>query len=94
LSRPADGRILSGNQALEAGFIDGLGTFETAVAKAKELGKIKKARVVHYRLPFTLGNLLRYLGKSDNARIQIQLSPEPLKLESGKLYFLPAYMFQ
>ena len=37
----ADGRIFSGEQALELGFVDGLGGFEDAVALAGELGGIE-----------------------------------------------------
>ena len=91
----ADGRILSGKQAREGGFIDDLGGFDEAIEKAMELGKVRKARVVTYRPRFSLRQLFRIFGKSDQARIQIQLStPVTPKLEAGKLYYLPAYMFQ
>jgi len=90
----ADGRILSGKQALDAGFVDGLGYFEDAIDKAKELAKIKKARVVRYVVPFSLRNLLRLVGKNDQTKIQVELTPHQFKLESGKMYFLPGYMFQ
>ena len=90
----ADGRILSGKQALDAGFVDGLGYFDDAIDKAKELGKIKKARVVRYVAPFSLRNLLRFVGKNDRTKIQIELTPNQFKLQTGKLYFLPGYMFQ
>jgi protease-4 len=89
----ADGRILSGKQALDAGFVDGLGYFDDAVDKAEELASIKKARVIRYVQPFNLRNLLRFMGKNDNAKIQIQLTPDVFKLQAGHMYFLPAYMF-
>jgi protease-4 len=90
----ADGRILSGKQALEAGFVDGVGYFEDAIDKAEDLAKIKKARVIRYAQPFSIRNLLRLWGKNDRAKIQIQLTPNQFKVQSGKLYFLPSYMFQ
>ncbi|MGD0017437.1 MAG: signal peptide peptidase SppA [Verrucomicrobiia bacterium] len=90
----ADGRIMSGKQALAAGFVDGIGYFEDAVEKAKELAKIKKARAVRYVTPFSWRNVFRLLGQNDHAKIQLELTPNQLKLQSGKLYFLPAYMFQ
>ncbi len=90
----ADGRILSGKQALDAGFVDGLGYFDDAIDKAKELGKMKKARVVRYVAPFSLRNLLRFFGKNDRTKIQIELTPNQFNLQTGKLYFLPGYMFQ
>ena len=90
----ADGRILSGKQAKEAGFVDGLGYFDDAVDKAQELAGIKEAKVIRYVAPFSLRNVLRLLGKNDRTKIELQLAPATFKLESGKLYFLPAYMFQ
>ena len=90
----ADGRILSGKQALDAGFVDGLGYFDDAVDKAKELASIKKAKVIRYVAPFSLRTLFRYVGKNDRTKIQIELTPNQFKLQAGRLYFLPAYMFQ
>jgi protease IV len=90
----ADGRILSGKQALAAGFVDGVGYFEDAIDRAEDLAKIKKARVIRYAEPFSIRNLLRLWGKNDRAKIQIQLTPNQFKVQSGKLYFLPSYMFQ
>jgi protease IV len=89
----ADGRILSGKQALDAGFVDGLGYFDDAVDKAMELASIKKARVIRYMAPFSLRNLFRYMGKNDT-KIQVELTPNQFKLQAGRMYFLPAYMFQ
>lgn len=43
----ADGRILSGTQALHAGLIDGLGTKEEAIQKAAALGGIAGEPAVH-----------------------------------------------
>src|SRR5215212_10746010 len=44
----ADGRILSGKDALDAHLIDGLGQIEDAFAKAKEMGHATGATVVRY----------------------------------------------
>jgi len=90
----ADGRILSGTQALKGKLIDELGYFDDAVDKAMELAKIKQAKVVTYRAPFSLSRLFRFFGESKAAKIQVQVGPSLPRLESGKLYFLPAYMFQ
>jgi protease-4 len=90
----ADGRIMTGKQALEAGLVDELGYFDDAVDKAQELAKIKNARVIRYVQPFSLRNLFRFMGKSNDAKLQIQISPSRLALETGKLYFLPPHMFQ
>ena len=48
----ADGRILSGKQAKDAGFIDEVGYFDDAVGKAKALANIKEAKVIRYIAPF------------------------------------------
>src|SRR5437868_1220039 len=42
----ADGRILSGKEALENKLIDGVGQLEDAFAKAKELGSAPDAAIV------------------------------------------------
>ena len=90
----ADGRILSGKQALNAGFVDGLGYFDDAIDKAEELASIKKARVIRYVQPFSIRNLFRFIGKNDQTKIQVELAPNQLKLQAGRLYFLPGFMFQ
>jgi protease-4 len=91
----ADGRILSGNQALKAGLVDSLGDFDDAIDKAMALANIENARVITYRPIFSLRHLFRLLGRNETPKIQVELTPgNPLKMEAGKLYFLPAYMFQ
>ena len=88
----ADGRILSGRDALEYRLIDGLGQIEDAYAKAKELGRVPDAKIVKYRPPFSLGRIFRMLVKSGDTKIELslpgQLTPQ---LQSGRAYFLPAF---
>src|SRR5712691_5533685 len=88
----ADGRILSGRDALENKLVDGLGQIEDAFAKAKELGHAPDAAIVKYGPPFNLGRVLRMLSKSDDTRIELslpgQITPQ---LQSGRAYFLPSY---
>jgi protease-4 len=90
----ADGRILSGNQALKGKLIDGVGHFDDAVTKAMQLGNVKTAKVITYRAPFSFRHLFRLFGETKTSKIQVQVGPALPKLETGKLYFLPAYMFQ
>lgn len=54
----ADGRILSASQALKVGFIDKIGYFDDAKAKAEELAQISNAAVVEYGRDTSLGALL------------------------------------
>jgi protease-4 len=87
----ADGRILSGKDALDNKLIDGLGQIEDAIEKAKQLGHAPGARIVKYAPPFSLGRLFRAFGSTDS-RIQIQLPSQLVpQLESGRAYFLPSY---
>jgi len=88
----ADGRILSGRDALEYKLIDGLGQIEDAYAKAKELGHAADAKVVKYGPPFVLSRFFRMLTESGKTRIELSL-PSSLtpQLESGRAYFLPSF---
>ena len=88
----ADGRILSGRDALDNKLIDGLGQIEDAFAKAKELGHASDAKIVKYGPPFSLGRVLRMLSTSGDTKIELtlpgQITPQ---LQSGRAYFLPSF---
>src|SRR5207244_1035894 len=88
----ADGRILSGKDALENKLIDSVGQIEDAYAKAKQLGGAPDAAVVKYAAPFSLGRFFRALGETNQSKLQIELPKQFLpQLESGRAYFLPSY---
>ena len=84
----ADGRVLSGKQAYELGFVDELGNFDTAVERARQLARIKDANLVQYQRPFDLGNLFRLFGESESRAVKIDLGMQLPKLQVGRLYFL------
>ena len=87
----ADGRILSGKEALQHKLIDGLGELDDAFTKAKELANAPDAKVVKYAPPFSLSRFLRVFGESES-KIELQLPKQLLpQLESGRAYFLPSY---
>jgi protease IV len=87
----ADGRILSGKDALENKLIDGTGQIEDAFAKAKELGRASGATVVKYGPPFTFSRFLRAFGSSNN-KIELTLPSQLMpQLETGRAYFLPSF---
>ncbi|HEX4629925.1 MAG TPA: signal peptide peptidase SppA [Chthoniobacterales bacterium] len=87
----ADGRILSGKDALENKLIDGTGQIEDAFAKAKELGRASGATVVKYGPPFTFGRFLRAFGSWNN-KIELTLPSQLVpQLETGRAYFLPSF---
>src|SRR5437879_7173138 len=58
----ADGRILSGREALENKLIDGVGQIEDAYAKAKQLSGAPEAAVGRYAAPLSLVRVSRALG--------------------------------
>jgi signal peptide peptidase SppA len=90
----ADGRILSGKQAQETGFVDEIGYLEDAIEKAKEMAHVDRAKAVRYLHPFSFRDIVRIFGKTDRPDIRVELMPAQLHMETGKLYFLPPYMFQ
>lgn len=84
----ADGRILSGKEAQELGFVDSLGNFDEAAEKAAEIAGIEDYDLVEYRLHYDLADFFRMFGKSDAKGVRIDLGLEVPKLQAGKLYFL------
>jgi protease IV len=87
----ADGRILSGKEALQNKLIDGLGELDDAFTKAKQLANAPDAKVVKYGPPFSLARLFRVFGQSES-KIELQLPKQLVpQLESGRAYFLPSY---
>jgi protease IV len=87
----ADGRILSGKDALDNKLIDGVGQIEDAFTKAKELGRAPGATIVKYGPPFSFGRFLRAFGSADN-KIELTLPKQLMpQLETGRAYFLPSF---
>jgi protease-4 len=87
----ADGRILSGKDALDNKLIDGVGQIEDAYSKAKELGHASGATIVKYGPPFSFGRFLRAFGSADN-KIELTLPKQLMpQLETGRAYFLPSF---
>lgn len=87
----ADGRILSGTDALAAKLVNQLGYIEDAYAKAGELGKAPGAQVVRYKRVVTLGSLLRLLGETKAPSIKVDMLEGLPKLQPGRVYLLPPF---
>jgi protease-4 len=87
----ADGRLLSGKEAWKLGMVDELGDFATALQRARKLAGIEDSRVVQYLRPASLGALFRLLGKSENARVTLDLGMKLPEIRSG-LYFLAPHL--
>src|SRR5436189_687952 len=88
----ADGRILSGKEALNNKLIDGLGQLEDAFAKAEQHGNTPQANVGKYGPPFSLARFFRAFGQTGDSKIELQLPKQFVpQLESGRAYFLPSF---
>jgi protease-4 len=86
----ADGRVLSGKQALQLGLVDELGNFRKAVERAEDLAHVRKANLIQYEEPFGLGNLFRIFGKTEvpPTAIKVDLGLDFPKLQLGRMYFI------
>ncbi len=88
----ADGRILTGRDALEARLIDQLGFLDDAYAKARELAGIPAADVVRYEPSFTFGRLMRLLQSHASQHLEVRLPGTPeFQLQPGRAYWLPEF---
>lgn len=87
--RIADGRILTGLQAQEAGLVDEMGNLEDAIEDASELAQVSDPTVVEYTSKSFIEQLLSSsINKiSPTAQITNQLSPQ---LQPG-LYYLMSW---
>ncbi len=87
----ADGRILTGKDALEAKLIDQIGGIDAAYAKARELGNAAEAPVIEYQDRMTLSRLFRFFGSESRASVEVKLPLVPtMSLEPGRAYLLPS----
>src|ERR1051326_703705 len=87
----ADGRVLSGKEAYDLGFVDQLGNFQDAVKRAKiivGLGANANVNLIQFQQRYDLGDFLRMFGKTEAPVIKVDLGMEPSKLQVGQLYFL------
>ena len=89
----ADGRVVSGTDALEAKLIDGLGEIEDAYQKAKDLAKAPDAAIVAYEAQFSLSRIFQYLGSEESrSKVEINLTQKLLPaMEPGRAYWLPGF---
>ena len=81
--------MLSGKEAFKLGFVDQLGTFDDAVGKAEELGKVKdQANLIEYRQRNDLADLFGMFGQSESRAFKVDLGLDLPKLQAGRMYFL------
>jgi protease IV len=87
----ADGRVLSGDQALQLGLVDELGDFQDAVDRAKKIAGIPNANLIEYRETYDISNFLRLFGQSETTHardVKVDLGFELPRLQMGEPYFL------
>src|ERR1017187_2410887 len=85
----ADGRVVSGKEALEHGFVDELGDFDDAVNRAEKIADITSSNLIEYRERYDISNFLSMFGQSGKAHdIKLQLGADVPKLRAGYMYFL------
>ena len=88
----ADGRVVSGGDALKAKLVDQVGYIEDAYKLARELGKAPDAMVVKYGHSFGLLDLLGADAQSkSHASVELQIPGASMlpKLLPGQMYYLP-----
>ncbi len=90
----ADGRVITGKDALSAGLINAIGGVEEAWAKARELANEPNAAVVSYQEVFHIGRIFRLFGSEAMGapgKVEVRLGSELLpQLEPGRAYLLPS----
>jgi protease-4 len=91
----ADGRVLTGGDALKNKLVDQVGYVEDAYALAKQLAGAPNATVVKYRHDPSLADIFNILGQAKTVppTVKFDVSDRLLpRLEPGKAYLLPAHM--
>jgi len=85
----ADGRVLSGNQALKLGFVDELGDFDDAVDRTEKITGLKNANLIEYQEHYDISDFLSLFGQNSQAKdIKLDLGLDIPKLRAGCCYFL------
>jgi protease-4 len=85
----ADGRVLSGTQALDLGFVDQVGDFDDAVDRTEKIVHIADANLVEYRERYDISDFLSMFGQNSSAHdIKLDLGLDIPKLREGCMYFL------
>jgi protease IV len=84
-----DGRVWSGTEAHQRGFVDELGNFDKAVVRTKKIAGIGSANLIEYRERHDIAQFLRLLGQNSAAHdIKLELGVKSPELRPGQLYFL------
>ena len=91
----ADGRILMGSEAYDAGLVDELGSEEEVMAAVARLTKGEgRPQVIRYESPMDWRGILKFFAQSHTPGVvKVELNGLNINgssvMEPGKLYFLP-----
>ncbi|MFZ4764245.1 MAG: signal peptide peptidase SppA [Roseimicrobium sp.] len=91
----ADGRVLTGAEALQHKLVDQVGYIEDAYTAARELGQAPEAMVVKYQHLPSFSDIFGMFGHAAASRnsLKIDVSDRLLpRLSPGRAYLLPAHM--
>jgi len=85
----ADGRVVSGKEALALGFVDQVGDFDDAVKRTEKIARIGSANLIEYRERYDISNFLSMFGQSGASHdIKLDLGVDMPKLQANSMYFL------
>lgn len=87
----ADGRVLTGRQAVQAGLVDQIGYLQDAVADAKKAAGISKAKVVMYHRP--LGYRANVYSSAPDDAPAMQINLINLQLSQLALLRRPGFLY-
>jgi protease-4 len=86
----ADGRILTGQDALKAGLVDAVGYSEDAYRKARELSKSEGAGILRYKPDASFERFVRLLGAQVGSKTELSLRlTDGFTPKAGVAYYLP-----
>jgi protease-4 len=89
----ADGRVLSGKEAYDLGFVDQLGNFDDAVERAKDIADVRSANLIEYHQRHDIGDILGLFGESGSRVVKVDLGVEMPRLQAGHFYYIwPTYL--
>jgi protease-4 len=84
-----DGRVFSGDKAVELGLVDQTGLLEDAIALAKDLSKSQNAKVVIFRRPYGYGGSIYATDSAPTPKanvLQLELPEAASMLPTGFYY--------
>jgi protease IV len=85
----ADGRVLSGSQALTLGFVDQVGDFDAAVERTEKIAHLADANLIEYRERYDISDFFSRFSQSGEAHdVKFDLGLDIPKLRAGCMYFL------